>query len=139
MEQWKPINGTDGRYEVSNLGRVRTNSQRPGLLTLTKQPKGYRYVMIELSNGKKKNCRVHRLVAQHFIPNPNNLPEINHIDGNKDNNQATNLEWCTHSYNNKHAFAIGLKKRPTYTNEQRKLISERVKAALAKKKSPASI
>ena len=110
-ETWRPIADTNGKYEVSNFGRVRTNNQRPGLLTLTKQPKGYLYAMVTLSNGKQKNCRVHRLVALAFIPNPDGLPEVNHIDGNKENNHVSNLEWCTHSYNNKHAWAIGLKDR----------------------------
>ena len=139
MEQWKPINGTDGRYEVSDLGRVRTNSQRPGLLTLTIQKSGYRYAMIEMHNGKPKNCRVHRLVAQHFIPNPNNLPEVNHIDGDKANNQVSNLEWCTRSHNVKHSFDTGLKQPCRWTDEQRKRISDNVKLTLSKKKSPPSI
>ena len=127
QEQWKPIEGTNSKYEVSNFGRVRTNGQRPGLLTLTKQPSGYRYAMIELSNGKKRNCRVHRLVAQYFIPNTDNLREVNHKDGNKDNNRADNLEWCTRSHNVKHSFDTGLKKPHRWTPEERKQISERNK------------
>lgn len=109
-EEWKPIPHTDGRYEVSNYGHVRTNNQRPGLLTLTKQPKGYRYAMVTLSNGKLKNCRVHRLVAQMFLPNPEGLPEVNHKDGNKDNNHVDNLEWVTRSANVRHSWITGLSK-----------------------------
>lgn len=127
MEQWKPIEGTDGKYEVSNLGHVRTNGKRPGLLTLTKQKSGYRYAMIQLSNGKQKNCRVHRLVAEHFLPNPDNMKEVNHKDGNKDNNRADNLEWCTRSHNVKHSFDTGLKQPHRWTAEERKQISERNK------------
>ena len=127
MEQWKPIDGTDGKYEVSNLGRVRTNGKRPGLLTLTKQKSGYRYAMIQLSNGKQKNCRVHRLVAEHFLPNPDNMKEVNHKDGNKDNNHVSNLEWCTRSHNVKHSFDTGLKQPHRWTAEERKQISERNK------------
>ena len=127
MEQWKPIEGTDGKYEVSNLGRVRTNGKRPGLLKLTKQKSGYRYAMIQLSNGKQKNCRVHRLVAEHFLPNPDNMKEVNHKDGNKDNNRADNLEWCTRSHNVKHSFDTGLKQPHRWTAEERKQISERNK------------
>lgn len=127
MEQWKPIEGTDGKYEVSDFGRVRTNGKRPGLLTLTKQPKGYLYAMIQLSNGKQKNCRVHRLVAEHFLPNPDNLEEINHKDGNKDNNHVGNLEWCTRSHNVKHSYDTGLKQPHRWTAEERKQISERTK------------
>ena len=127
MEQWKPIEGTDGKYEVSNLGRVRTNGKRPGMLKLTKQKSGYRYAMIQLSNGKQKNCRVHRLVAEHFLPNPDNMKEVNHKDGNKDNNRADNLEWCTRSHNVKHSFDTGLNKPHRWTPEERKQISERNK------------
>lgn len=127
MEQWKPIEGTDGKYEVSNLGHVRTNGKRPGLLTLTKQKSGYRYAMIQLNNGKQKNCRVHRLVAEHFLPNPDNMKEVNHKDGNKDNNRADNLEWCTRSHNVKHSFDTGLKQPHRWTAEERKQISERNK------------
>lgn len=127
QEQWKPIEGTDGKYEVSNLGHVRTNGKRPGLLTLTKQPSGYRYAMIELSNGKQKNCRVHRLVAEHFLPNPDNLPCINHIDGNKLNNHVSNLEWCTYQANMQHAVRTGLTNPHRWTDDERKQISERNK------------
>jgi len=127
MEQWNPIEGTDGKYEVSNLGHVRTNGKRPGLLTLTKQKSGYRYAMIQLNNGKQKNCRVHRLVAEHFLPNPDNMKEVNHKDGNKDNNRADNLEWCTRSHNVKHSFDTGLKQPHRWTAEERKQISERNK------------
>lgn len=127
MEQWKPIEGTDGKYEVSNLGHVRTKGKRPGLLTLTKQKSGYRYAMIQLNNGKQKNCRVHRLVAEHFLPNPDNMKEVNHKDGNKDNNRADNLEWCTRSHNVKHSFDMGLKQPHRWTAEERKQISERNK------------
>ena len=126
MEQWKPIEGTDGKYEVSNLGHVRTNGKRPGLLTLTKQKSGYRYAMIEI-DGKSCNRRVHRLVAQHSLPNPDNMKEVNHKDGNKDNNRADNLEWCTRSHNVKHSFDTGLKQPHRWTAEERKQISERNK------------
>lgn len=128
MEQWKPIEGTDGKYEVSNLGRVCTNGKRPGVLTLTKQKSGYRYAMIQLSNGKQKNCRVHRLVAEHFLPNPDNMKEVNHKDGNKDNNHVSNLEWCTRSHNVKHSFDTGLKQPHRWTAEERQQIGERTKA-----------
>ena len=132
MEQWKPIEGTNGKYEVSNLGRVRTNGQRPGLLTLTKQPSGYRYAMIEI-DGKPCNRRVHRLVAQYFLPNPDNMKEVNHKDGNKDNNHVSNLEWCTRSHNVKHSFDTGLKQPHRWTAEERKQIADKVKATIKRK------
>ena len=109
-EEWSPVPGTNGRYEISSHGRARTNGQRPGLLTLTKQASGYLYVMVQLTNGKYKNCRVNRLVAEAFIPNPDNLPQINHKDGCKTNNMATNLEWCTAKANAIHAWQTGLAK-----------------------------
>lgn len=133
MEQWKPIRETDGKYEVSNYGHVRTNGKRRGLLTLTKQPKGYLYAMIQLSNGKQKNCRVHRLVANYFLPNPDNLPCINHIDGNKENNHVSNLEWCTYQDNMQHAVRTGLTHPHRWTDEERKQISDKVKAYRARR------
>lgn len=68
---------------------------------------GYEYVTLRL-NHKKRSFRVHRLVAEAFVPNPNNLPEVNHIDGNKTNNKSTNLEWCSHRDNIEHALNTGL-------------------------------
>ena len=128
-EEWRPVEGTNGKYDVSNFGRVRTNSQRPGLLTLTKQASGYLYAMVELANGKPKNCRVNRLVAQHFLPNPDNLPEVNHIDGNKENNHVSNLEWSNRSENMKHAIRTGLadpkKSAHHWTEEEREMIRQR--------------
>ena len=133
QEEWRPVEGTNGKYDVSNFGRVRTNSQRPGLLTLTKQASGYLYAMVELANGKPKNCRVNRLVAQHFIPNPENLPEVNHIDGNKENNHVSNLEWTDRSHNVKHSFDTGLKRPHRWTESERKQISDKVKATMRAK------
>lgn len=81
-------------------------------------------------NGKRKNILYHRLIAEMFIPNPNNLPQINHIDGNPLNNELSNLEWCTASHNNIHAIRSGL--RPTKldiikANEIRDLLANGVK------------
>ena len=69
------------------------------------------YLVAHLSkDNKAKNILVHRLVAESFIPNPNKYPCVNHIDGNKQNNNINNLEWCTHSENDLHAYKIGLRK-----------------------------
>lgn len=111
QEIWKDIKNYEGCYQVSNLGRVRSLNYKQ-----TKQIKelSYRvnhkgYIDVHLSkNGKSKRIVIHRLVAQTFIPNPNALPQINHIDGNKQNNNTTNLEWCNNSENQKHAYKKGL-------------------------------
>lgn len=71
---------------------------------------GYREVLLS-ENGKTIQCRVHRLIAETFIPNPTNLPCVNHKDGNKLNNSVDNLEWCTHSENTRHAYEVGLEKK----------------------------
>lgn len=102
-EIWKPKKDYEGLYEVSNFGRVKSlnyrNTGRTELLNLFKDIGGYLKVGLN-KNGKKKIFFVHRLVAETFIPNPNNLPFINHIDENKKNNSVDNLEWCTREYNN---------------------------------------
>ena len=106
MEEWKSIPGYEGLYEVSNLGRVRSldrydgrNHFRKGkVLSLVKNTDGYLKVLLKC-NTKCKTITVHRLVAQAFIPNPDNLPIINHKDEDKTNNRVENLEWCDNYYN----------------------------------------
>ena len=98
-EQWRAVEGYPG-YEVSNLGRV-VGSR--GELTPARLPKGY--LMVNLcKNGKQKPHYIHRLVAQAFIPNPENKPQVNHIDGDKNNNRVSNLEWATYLENHLHAI-----------------------------------
>lgn len=104
MEVWKDVRGYEGLYEVSNFGNVRSlNWRNEGIvrnLYLKRHNRGY--LQVELANGNKKQMfLVHRLVAQAFIPNPYALPQINHIDEDKHNNSADNLEWCTQSQNMK--------------------------------------
>ena len=85
------------------------------------------YYMISLSrNNKSKPYRVHRLLAMTFIPNPNNLPEVNHIDGVKTNNNLDNLEWVTHKENMSHAFRIGLANNTGEKNGQSVLTADQV-------------
>ena len=105
-EYWKPVIGYEGLYEVSNWGRVKSlerynlsNCLRKGRILKQKQCKdGYKSVTL-YKDGKRKIIFVHRLVAQAFIPNPNNYPYVNHKDENKQNNIVTNLEWCDAKYN----------------------------------------
>lgn len=100
--EWKLIEGFDGIYSVSNYGDVKNN--RTGrLMKQRKTEKGYLRVGLT-TNGKPKCMRVHRLVAQAFIPNPENKPEVNHIDFNKKNNCVNNLEWVTGKENAKHSL-----------------------------------
>lgn len=98
-EIWKPVVGYEGLYEVSNLGRIRSIF-RWKHYKIIKQRIEKGYFRIGLWNkGKARWFHVHRLVAMSFIPNPNNLPQINHIDENPLNNNIKNLEWCTRKYN----------------------------------------
>lgn len=105
-EEWRPIEGTDGQYEVSNTGKVR-NAKRKNELKLQQDNKGYCRVRLTV-NRIKKSYRVHREVAKAFISNPENKPQVNHIDGNKENNAASNLEWVTNIENASHALQNGL-------------------------------
>ena len=96
MEEWKNVIGYEGLYEVSNIGNVRSVI-RNKLLRLSKT-KGYIQVYL-YKNGIRTGLKVHRLVAQAFIPNPDNLPQVNHKDEDKTNNSVENLEWCNAKYN----------------------------------------
>lgn len=97
-EEWKPIEGYPN-YEVSNMGRVKQNKKQK-LLKLALDRCGYCLVTLYDENNKQKTKRVHRLVATAFLENPNNLPQVNHIDENKENNCVENLEFCDCKYNN---------------------------------------
>lgn len=97
-EIWKPVEGYEGIYEVSNFGRVKSlNYHREGIVKILKPQKdGSGYLQVQLwRNGKMKAFKVHRLVAEAFLPNPLGLPEINHKDEDKTNNIVSNLEWAS--------------------------------------------
>ena len=102
QEEWKPIPGYEGLYEVSNYGRVRSYQldSNGKILSTGKDGSGYCFVNLYKDGKAKKHCTVHRLVAEAFIPNPSNFPQVNHKDECKKNNYFGNLEWCSSAYNN---------------------------------------
>ena len=103
-EIWKPIEGYENYYMVSNTGKVKSlgngksNNSKKRILKGGKDGNGYPYVNL-WKEGKVKMHKIHRLVAQAFCKNPKGYTEVNHIDENKENNCAENLEWCSRSYN----------------------------------------
>ena len=128
QEIWKDITDYEGRYQVSNFGRIKCLEKKRYLqnsliiypekiMSLVPNHKGY--LMVGLwGNGKYKTYSVHRIVAKHFVPNPDNLPQVNHKDTNKQNNIFSNLEWCTNSINIKHAHANNLMSHANYAKGQ---------------------
>ena len=112
-EIWKDIQNYEGSYQVSNYGRVKSlsrvdsrgNKRNEKILKGRKNRQGY-YDVALCKNGKRKYCRINRLVAEAFIPNPNNYPITNHKDENPSNNHVDNLEWCTYKYNNNYGTCI---------------------------------
>lgn len=110
-EIWKDIEGFEGQYQVSDLGRVMslvTNHGKPQRKLKPQHERNYLYVNLSIKDrGHTKD--VHRMVAKAFVPNPDSKPMVNHIDGSKLNNNASNLEWVTCSENHKHAYASGLR------------------------------
>ena len=119
-EIWKPIKNYENYYMISNKGRIKTISRyivyREGttpafvkgkILKPSIRPRGYKHIKLL----DKRDFDIHRLVAIHFLDNPNNLPAVDHIDGNKLNNNVNNLEWVSIKENNQRAYDLGLKRR----------------------------
>lgn len=115
-EIWKDVKGYEGLYQVSNLGRVRSLDRRivykdgkkrlwKGQILKPLKSKGDYWRVCLLKNQNRKYEQIHRLVALAFIPNPNNLSQVNHIDKNIHNNSASNLEFCTAQYNVEYSLA----------------------------------
>lgn len=143
-EIWKPI-AVNPNYMISNLGRVKSidhpiwckknnsYSMRKGRILKPSNQNSKKYWRIAIipiggTVADKRFHPIHRLVAEAFIPNPDNLPQINHIDGNKDNNCVSNLEWCDQSHNFQHAYNLGLvsKEKQSLHSHLRKLTEEQV-------------
>ena len=142
-EIWKPIHGYEGYYDVSNKGRVRSywHGTQKNRYT-TDEPKilqgcsagAYKTVCLIKPGCKKENTYIHRHVAEAFLENPANKLFINHKDGDKQNNDVTNLEWCTHNENMAHAYENGLngkcrKVRNVKTGEEFRSICEAARCA----------
>lgn len=116
-EIWKPVKEFEDEYEISNFGRLISKKQKePKIIKGFIEKSGYIHVVLtKMRNGKnikRRSTRIHRLVAEAFLPNPNNYSEINHIDMIKTNNVVSNLEWCTRKYNQNEAF----KQKPNMIN-----------------------
>lgn len=112
-ENWKPVVGYEGLYEVSNLGRVKSLPRKgtKGGIVSVNYSNSKHYAHIPLTKDSVlKTTSLHRVVAQAWIPNPQNKPQVNHIDGNKKNNCVNNLEWVTNLENMHHAIEHGLQK-----------------------------
>ena len=131
MTEWRPVKDYEGLYEVSDTGLVKSLEKRVDrgkchrswsthIRAFGKDANGYLRVSLS-KDGVNKTHKVHRLVAQAFIPNPDNLPQVNHIDGDKTNNNVDNLEWCTQSENMRHAYKLRLKSIAGECNPQSKL------------------
>lgn len=121
---WISVEGYEGVYEINKVGQVRsterviyksngaTQKLKGKMLKTHLNSSGYPVLRLSnLTNGKREMVRLHRLLAEHFIPNPEHKPEVNHIDGNKANFTLSNLEWVTPKENRKHAWDAGLRTR----------------------------
>ena len=139
-EIWKYIPEWEGFYQASNLGRIRSvdrvvmklNSRgflspriyKGKLLSPNVNNSGYQYLCMCKDKDHRWFAKVHRVIAMTFLHNPNHLSDVNHKDGNKLNNKVENLEWCSHSDNQKHALRIGLNIKPYAASRYKKAVTQ---------------
>ena len=138
MEIFKDIIRFENKYQISNTGKVR--NKKTGLILKPKyNQKGYQYVNLSVDRHKSIKWYIHRLVGFHFIPNPENKPQVNHIDGNPSNNNVDNLEWVTNEENQRHAVLNNLhfqgeaRKDSKFTNESVKLLPKLIEIGFSVK------
>lgn len=126
MEIWKDVKGFESIYQVSNTGKIKSLARlkpnnggffmtKERILKPGKNKSGYYQVILE-KDGKRTSKRVHRIVAETFLDNPNNYPQINHINKNKLDNNLSNLEWCTNQYNAEYSHAKTINLYDKYGN-----------------------
>lgn len=130
VEEWRDVVGFEGLYQVSSLGKVKSLSRsiyngkgfylsKDKILKPNVLAKGY--LQVDLKRKRKRHAlQVHRIVAMTFIPNPNGYPQINHINGDKQDNRVDNLEWCNNSQNQIHAWRTGLQRKHNTWGGKRK-------------------
>ena len=131
-EIWRDVDKRVGLYQVSNFGRIKSFCHKvPKILKQKMDTSGYYRINSHNENKESKSPLVHRLVAEAFIPNPKNLPVVNHKDGNKQNNCVENLEWVTYEENMYHAWKTGLIKKKNFPHGEdvshAKLTNEQVR------------
>ena len=130
LMHWKPIEGSNGSYEINETGQVRSKQYQRDWFILKPLLAKMGYYMYSINYlGKNQKVYLHRLIAKAFIPNPECLEEVNHKNGVKTDNRLENLEWCTHKYNMRHAFISGLTKSKG-AHKTAKLSNDQVKEAL---------
>lgn len=131
--EWRAIPGYEGLYEVSDFGSVRSLFRYKKQLKPSKQSNGYLSVDL-FKEKRRKHCLIHRLVAMAFIPNPENLPQINHKDENRTNNTVENLEWCSAKYNMN--YGVGGKTRHSKIDYSKPCFAENARKNGAKRSKP---